>query len=218
MNILQSLLILSALASLLVTGPNLGPAQPYASAAAADGDSGDHETTKDYKDSIHNDVDSKSDGTNQRLGQDNLCHRDDGCEQANGGQQIEGKDNSASGFNDQSKNIEQQQQQALSPARGNGTTPTTSTLTVTKHVECNFTSSAVECPTAGDFNITATTGNGSSYTFSGSESGTPLTINPPFPVTYQVTETSPTQGLVVATIPVGTQPVGVAFNPDNGDL
>ena len=45
-----------------------------------------------------------------------------------------------------------------------------------------------------------------------------MRINPPFPVTYQITETSPTQGFVVATIPVGTQPVGVAFNPDNGDL
>ena len=59
MNILQCLLILSALASLLATGPNLAPVQSYA-AAAADGDSGDHKTTKDYKDSIHKDVESKS--------------------------------------------------------------------------------------------------------------------------------------------------------------
>ena len=72
------------------------------------------------------------------------------------------------------------------------------------------------CPTADEFNITATTGNGSSLSFNGSESGTPLTINPPFPVTYQVTETSPTHGFVVATIPVGTVPFGVAFNADNG--
>ena len=53
---------------------------------------------------------------------------------------------------------------------------------------------SVPCPTADDFNITATTGNGSSYTFSGSESGTPLTVNPPFPVTYEITETSPDSG------------------------
>ena len=38
----------------------------------------------------------------QNLDQDNLCHRSDGCEQANEGQQIEGNDNTASGFNDQS--------------------------------------------------------------------------------------------------------------------
>ena len=63
-----------------------------------------------------------------------------------------------------------------------------STLTVSKIVECNFTSSSgVDCPTADEFNITATTGNGSSYTFSGSEGGIPLRINPPFPVTYNIT-------------------------------
>ena len=86
-------------------------------------------------------------------------------------------------------------------------------------MECNFTpSSDVPCPTADEFNITATTGNGSSLSFNGSESGTPLKINPPFPVTYQVTETSPTQGLVVATIPVGSAPRGIAFNPNNGNM
>ena len=107
MNILLGLLILSALTSLLVTGPNLAPSQSYAT--AADGDNGDYKTTKDYKDSIHKDINSKSDNTNQHLSQDNLCYRDDGCEQANEGQQIEGKDNDASGFNDQSKNIQHQQ-------------------------------------------------------------------------------------------------------------
>ena len=105
MNILQCLLILSALASLLVTGPNLAPVQSYA--AAAGGDNGDYKITKDYKDSIHKDVNAKSDSTNQHLSQDNLCYRDDGCEQANEGEQIKGKDNAASGFNDQSKNVQQ---------------------------------------------------------------------------------------------------------------
>ena len=62
---------------------------------AADGDNGDYKTTKDYKDSIQKDVNTKSDRTNQHSGQDNLCYRDDGCEQANEGEQIEGKDNEA---------------------------------------------------------------------------------------------------------------------------
>ena len=88
MNILQCLLILSALASLLVTGPNLVPVQSY---AAVDGDNGDYKITKDYKDSIHKDINAKSDSTNQHLGQDNLCYRDDDCEQANEGEQIEAK-------------------------------------------------------------------------------------------------------------------------------
>jgi hypothetical protein len=94
MSILQCLLILSALACLLVTGSNTVPAQSYASAAG--GESGDHKTTKDYKDRINKDVESKSDSTNQHLGQDNLCYRDDGCEQANEGGQVEAKDNATS--------------------------------------------------------------------------------------------------------------------------
>ena len=142
------------------------------------------------------------------------------CKQANDGQQMAGKDNTANGFNDQSKNIEQQQS-AISPTSSPTSSPTPgpSTLTVSKDVICNFApSSAVECPAASEFSITATTSNGPSLTFSGSESGTPLTINPPFPVTYQVTETSPTQGFVVDTInlPAGSTPVGIAFNPHNG--
>jgi hypothetical protein len=38
----------------------------------------------------------------QSVNQDNLCHRADDCNQANEGQGITGKDNTASGFNDQS--------------------------------------------------------------------------------------------------------------------
>jgi YVTN family beta-propeller protein len=224
MNILRCLLILSALTSLLVTGPNLVPVQSFAAVASENDKDDNNKITKDYKDSIHKDINAKSDSTNQHLGQDSLCYRDDGCEQATEGQQINGKDNTANGFNDQSKNIQQQQPGVSTPPSpqtpGNGTapTPTTSTLTVTKHVVCNFTSTTANCPTADTFNITATTGNGSSISFSGSESGTPLTINPPFPVTYQVTENDALPGFVVDTIPVGTFPFDVAFNPDNGFL
>lgn len=200
MNILQSLLMLSALTSLLVTGPNLVPVQSYAAAGDSD-NRDDKKSTKDYENSIHKDVNAKSEITDQHLNQDSLCYRSPECKQANEGQQIAGKDNTANGFNDQSKNIEQQQQQsAISPTSpGNGTTPPTpgpSTLTVSKDVICNFTpSSDVECPTVDEFNITATTSNGSSLTFSGSESGTPLTINPPFPVTYQGNRDQPNTGI-----------------------
>jgi YVTN family beta-propeller protein len=229
MNVLQCLLALSALASLFVSGPNMAPIQSEAtSPPAAGGDNGDYKITKDYKDSIQKDVNSKSYNANQHLGQDNLCYKDDDCLQANEGQQITGKDNAASGFNDQSKNIQQPAVSTTPLTPGipsNGTTPTptptptTSVLTVAKDVQCNFTSTTVTCPTADEFNITATTGNGSSYTFSGSESGTPLTINPPFPVIYNVTETNAPQGFVVGTpIPVGDGPFGIAFNSINGNL
>ena len=43
-------------------------------------------------------------GVKQQVDEDNLCHRSDGCKQANEGQQITGQDNSATGFNDQSNN------------------------------------------------------------------------------------------------------------------
>jgi hypothetical protein len=144
MNILQCLLVISALASLFVTGPNLAPVQSYA--AAADTNNDDNKITKDYKDSIHKDVNSKSERTNQHLGQDNLCYKDDDCEEANEGEQIKGKDNVASGFNEQSKNIQQHQQPPVSPSispRNDTTIPTPtqtptpteeSTLTVTKIV------------------------------------------------------------------------------------
>jgi hypothetical protein len=129
MNNLQCLLILSALASLLVTGPNLAPAHSYAIIGS---DYNDNKNTKDYKNSIHNDVNTESEKTNQHLGQDNLCYRDDDCEETNDGQLVEGKDNAASGFNDQGKNIQQQpqqqQQQQQQQPSGSTTTPSPQTL------------------------------------------------------------------------------------------
>jgi DNA-binding beta-propeller fold protein YncE len=96
-------------------------------------------------------------------------------------------------------------------------TPTTATLTVTKHVTCNFTSPG--CPAPSQFKITVATSNGSSTSFDGSESGTSLTFTPPFSVTYKTTESSLQDGgVVIATIPVGSGPGGIAFNPSNGDI
>ena len=80
---------------------------------AAGCDNGDDKITKDYKDSIYKDISPKYDGANQHTDQDNLCYKDDDCEQANEGEQVKGKDNEASGFNDQSKNAQQ-----LPPAAG----------------------------------------------------------------------------------------------------
>src|SRR4051812_8966833 len=173
MNILQCLLIIVALASLFVSGPNLVPMQSYAAAPSAAGDNGDHKITKDYKNSIQKDINTESDRTSQHLGQDNLCYRDDGCEQANDGQQVEGKDNEASGFNDQSKNIEQQQDGVSSPPPQQ-----TGTLLVTKNITCpdGFT-----CPQPSDFTmrVTGVAGNGnpSPGSFAGSEGGTTVTLN-----------------------------------------
>ncbi len=87
------------------TTPGSSPVLCRLSVADGDGDRGDHKTTKDYKDSIHKDINTESERTNQHLGQDKFCYKDDDCEQANEGQQAEGKDHAANGFNVQSKNI-----------------------------------------------------------------------------------------------------------------
>ena len=70
MNILQYLLIVSALTSLIVAGPNLLPIQSYAAGAVGGGDIVDDKSTKDYKDYIHKDVSAKTDSTTQHLGQE----------------------------------------------------------------------------------------------------------------------------------------------------
>ena len=143
MHILQCLLI-AALASLFVIGPNLVPVQSHASAAAAGNDNGGYKTTKDYKDSIKKDMYEKSDKTDQHLDQDNFCYRDDDCEQANQGQQVAGEDNEAAGFIDQSRNLQSTAATSRGNSgtgnNGNGTTPTpptTGTLNVCKVVVNN---------------------------------------------------------------------------------
>jgi hypothetical protein len=62
-------LIISALAPLFVTGPNLVPVQSYATVDT----NGDNEITKDYKDSIHKDINTEPYISNQHSSQDNLC-------------------------------------------------------------------------------------------------------------------------------------------------
>ena len=65
----------------------------------------------------------------QHSGQDNFAYRSDDPSQSNQGQQVIGKDNEATGFNDQSRNL--QSTPATTGAAGgagnstgNGTTPT----------------------------------------------------------------------------------------------
>ena len=78
------------------------------------------------------------------------------------------------------------------------------TDTNTKHLDCNQTrglqlyfSTVADCPTADTFNITATTSNGSSISFNGSESGTPLDNKPAVPRYIPGDrDRCPTQGLL----------------------
>ncbi|MFZ0511584.1 MAG: YncE family protein, partial [Candidatus Nitrosopolaris sp.] len=50
-----------------------------------------------------------------------------------------------------------------------------------------------------------------------SESETSLRFTP-FPVVYKITNNNPLAEVVISKIPVGTRPVGIAFNPYNEDM
>jgi hypothetical protein len=109
----KNVLLSAAVTLLLVMGTAITPMQSYAS--------GEHKKTGDSKSSIKSDTDVNKKSASQKMDQDNFCYRGDDCQQANQGQQIVGKDNEANGFNDQSKNI---QQQALIPTVSPTATPT----------------------------------------------------------------------------------------------
>jgi len=121
------------------------------------------------------------DDIKQHMGQDSVCHGSNDCQQANEGQQIEGKDNAVSGFNDQSKNVQQHLQQSQ-PAG----LPQTGTLVVTKNVTCP---DGFSCPLPSDFtmHVTGAPGNGNPgpSSFAGSEVGTTVMLNVG---SYNVTE------------------------------
>ena len=122
----KNVLLMAAMASLLIMGTAMAPMQSYAS--------GEHKKTGDFKSPVKASAEVDKKGTSQKMDQDNLCYRDDDCQQANQGQQVIGKDNEASGFNDQSLNV--QQAATVTPAQPptQPPTPTTGTLNICKTV------------------------------------------------------------------------------------
>ena len=107
----KNLLLVAAITSLLIMGTSIIPMQSYAD---------NHKKTSDSKSSIKESSQIDKKNANQKMDQDNFCYRDDQCKQGNEGQQIVGKDNEASGFNDQSKTIAQ----SVTPTPTQASTPT----------------------------------------------------------------------------------------------
>ena len=101
MNNTKSLLLIAIIAATLVLGTSVLPMQSFADRDNND----DHKKTKDFKSSIIAGSESDKKSASQHQDQDNFCYRGEDCQQANDGQQIVGKDNEASGFNDQSENL-----------------------------------------------------------------------------------------------------------------
>src|SRR5580765_7399379 len=132
MNNTKSILLVAIITATLILGMSVIPMQSY-----ADRGNSDNKKDKDFKSSISASSKSDKKGSSQHMDQDNFAYRSDDPSQANQGQQIVGKDNEASGFNDQSKNL-QSTPAATGTAggTGNGTTPTptTGTLNVCKEV------------------------------------------------------------------------------------
>jgi hypothetical protein len=98
MNNTNKMLMIAAITSLLVMGTSLVQMKSFAG-----GD--EHKQTKDFKSSISAKFQSDKKSANQHMGQENFAYRSNGADQANQGQQLAGKDNSAKGFNDQSDNL-----------------------------------------------------------------------------------------------------------------
>jgi hypothetical protein len=99
-------LLAAAIISLLVMGTSVSPMQSNVYAQT---------DTADEKRSIQQETTAQS--ANQKAGQDNTCVRDESCEQANQGQQIAGENNEATGFNDQSANVQSPTSQGGQPTQ-----------------------------------------------------------------------------------------------------
>jgi hypothetical protein len=79
----------------LILGTNIIPMQLY----AVKNNSDSHDEIETWGGDFSKNTKSKA---NQHLDQDNFCYRSPECQQANDAQQIQGKGNDATGFNDQS--------------------------------------------------------------------------------------------------------------------
>ena len=197
----------AAMSLSLIAGISLAPIE---SSYAAPRTSGGLSDTSSLKHVIRDGVTMNLQHRDQHMNQENLCYRDNTCRQSSVGQNTLGNDNSVTGFDDQSDNI--QKAPATTATRGNLTTAiptptptTTSTLTVIKIVSGNTTA------TPANFTMHVTGNNPTPANFAGSSAGIAVTLDPgPF----SVTETAPsgtffintTAGDCAGTVTVGQHP------------
>ena len=89
-----------AVASLLLGGTILAPAQSYARM----GSFSDHSSPRD---GLHGDLRADLENTDQNINQENDCFSSNTCRQSDVGQNTQGNDNQVTGFADQSDNNQQ---------------------------------------------------------------------------------------------------------------
>ena len=146
MNNTKNILLLAIVTATLVLGTSVIPMQSYASE--------EHKENSDLKSSIKSGTDVDKNGASQHSGQDNFAYRSGDPSQSNQGQQVIGKDNEATGFNDQSGNLKSTPATTEAAggtgnntgSNGNGTTPTPT-------------------PTTGTLNVCKVVNNGQGFNF-----------------------------------------------------
>jgi hypothetical protein len=188
MNNTKNILLIAIISSILVLGTGVIPMQSY-----ADRNNEDHKKTKDFVSSMKASSELAKESASQHQDQDNFCYRGNDCQQANEDQQIVGKDNEAKGFNDQSRNIQQQavtptqpptppptppptQPQTTTPPQTQSPTPTTATLNICKTIYSQPSGATFQ---PSDFTFTFYDFPANPNTFQGANEGcTAVTVAP----------------------------------------
>jgi hypothetical protein len=197
----------AAMSLLLIAGISLAPIESSYAAPRTNGGSSD---TSSLKHVIRDGISVNLEHRDQHMNKENLCYRDNTCTQSSVGQNTLGNDNSVTGFDDQSDNIQKAPPTTAIP--GNITTriiaptpTTTATLTVIKIVSGNTTA------TPSNFTMHITGNNPTPANFAGSSAGIVVTLDPgPFAVTETAPSgtffTNTTAGDCAGTVTAGQHP------------
>jgi hypothetical protein len=179
-----TIVVMVAVASLLLAGTILAPAQSYASM-------GSFSDNSSPRDGQHGNIRADLENTDQNINQENVCFRSNICRQSDVGQNTQGNDNQVTGFADQSDNNQQSTTaNKTSPTPTPTPTPTTATLTVIKIVSGRTTG------TPSNFTMHVTGNNPIPANFAGSSAGIDVTLGAG---AFAVTETGPTSAFNTTT-------------------
>jgi hypothetical protein len=179
-----TVVVMVAVASLLLAGTILAPAQSYAPM-------GGFSDNLSPRDGIRGNIRADLENTDQNINQENVCFRSNICRQSDVGQNTQGNDNQVTGFADQSDNNQQSTTaNKTSPTPTPTPTPTTATLKVIKIVSGNTTA------TPSNFTMHVTGNNPFPSNFAGSSAGINVTLGAG---AFAVTETGPTSAFNTTT-------------------
>jgi hypothetical protein len=179
-----TVVVMVTVASLLLAGTILAPAQSYAPM-------GGFSDNLSPRDGIRGNIRVDLENTDQNINQENVCFRSNICRQSDVGQNTQGNDNQVTGFADQSDNNQQSTTaNKTSPTPTPTPTPTTATLKVIKIVSGRTTG------TPSNFTMHVTGNNPIPANFAGSSAGINVTLGAG---AFAVTETGPTSAFNTTT-------------------